>query len=131
MSRFGVCVLLAAHSMPSVGRSGHGDANVERADVVPGTQGRTTASGRVIDAVQRHAHESGLSVEHDEPYRGGYTTRRWGQPNHGVHAVQVEVARRLYLDEPTLRKTAGFSSMRTFACELVRRVGDAALSLRA
>jgi N-formylglutamate deformylase len=63
-TRFGVCVVLAAHSMPSVGRSGHGDANVERADIVPGTQGRTTASPALIDAVERHAVEAGLSVRH-------------------------------------------------------------------
>ena len=77
MARFGTCVVLAAHSMPSVGRTGHGDANIERADVVPGTQGRTTAAGSLIDTVERHAQGAGLNVKHDEPYRGGFATRYW------------------------------------------------------
>jgi N-formylglutamate amidohydrolase len=131
VARFGVCVLLAGHSMPSVGRSGHGDTNVERADVVPGTQGRTTAHSSLIDVVERHAREAGLSIKHDEPYRGGYATRHWGRPNRGVHAVQVEIARRLYMDETALVKTDAFPAIQTFARELVQKLGAASIALRA
>jgi N-formylglutamate deformylase len=92
---FGVVVLLSGHSMPSTARGGR----ERRADVVPGTRGRTSASGPVIDLVERHFTEEGLSVVHDEPYRGGYTTQRYGQPEQGVHAVQIELNRALYADE--------------------------------
>ncbi len=129
MQRFGVCVVLAAHSMPSVGRTGHGDTNVPRADVVPGTQGRTTASPPFIDVVEAHAREAGLSVRHDEPYRGGWTTRHWGRPAQGVHAVQVEVARRLYMDEAALVRGEAFDAMKKFARELVRKLGAAGLAM--
>jgi N-formylglutamate amidohydrolase len=131
MEKFGVCVVLAAHSMPSVGRTGHGDTNVQRADVVPGTQGRTTAQASLIDLVERHAQAAGLSVKHDEPYRGGYTTRHWGRPSHGVHAVQVELARRLYMNEAALVKNEAFSAMKSFATSLVEALGKAAFALRA
>lgn len=126
LERFGVCVLLAGHSMPSVGRSGHGDAAVKRADVVPGTQGRTTAAGALVDLVERHARDAGLTVKHDEPYRGGYTTRHWGRPSAKIHAIQVEIARRLYMDEVALAKHEGFAPMQKFARELVRKLADAA-----
>lgn len=128
VARFGVCVVLAGHSMPSVGRTGHGDSNVRRADVVPGTQGRTTAHASLIDLVERHAQEAGLSVRHDEPYRGGFTTRHWGRPAQGVHAIQVEIARRLYMDEASLTKTATFGTMQAFVRALVRKLGAAASS---
>ena len=131
VARFGQCVVLAAHSMPSVGRSGHGDANVERADVVPGTQGRTTAHASIIDVVERQAQQAGLSVKHDEPYRGGYATRFWGRPSEHIHAVQVEIARRLYMDEATLRPGAAFDATRRFATAVMRKLGEAALALRA
>ena len=124
VERFGTCVLLAGHSMPSVGRTGHGDANVQRADVVPGTQGRTTAHARFIDVVERHAREAGLSVLHDEPYRGGYTTRHWGRPSQHIHAVQVEIARRLYMDEAALVRSRSFDAMRAFTRALVRKLGE-------
>ncbi|HEY1957409.1 MAG TPA: N-formylglutamate amidohydrolase [Polyangiaceae bacterium] len=123
MNRFGVCVLLAAHSMPSIGRTGHGDTNVQRADVVPGTQGRTTAHAALIDTVERHAETAGLSVRHDEPYRGGFTTRHWGRPSQGIHAVQVEIARRLYMDEAALVRGQAFGAVQKFALELVRKLG--------
>jgi N-formylglutamate amidohydrolase len=40
-----------------------------------------------------------------------------------VHVVQVELARRLYMDEVTLQKTAGFERVRTFCGELVAKMG--------
>ena len=121
VARFGYCVLLAAHSMPSVARTGHADAGATRADVVPGTQGRTTASARVIDAVDEAAKAAGLTVLHDEPYRGGFTTRHYGRPRDQVHAIQVELSRRLYMDESTLaQKKDGFDHTRQFCRSVVR-----------
>jgi len=125
VARFGYCVLLAAHSMPSVGRSGHGDAGASRADVVPGTQGRSTAGARVIDAVEEASEEAGLTVQHDDPYRGGFTTRHYGRPRDQVHAIQVEISRRLYMDEATLAPLGageddGFERTRQFCRSVVR-----------
>ncbi len=131
LERFGVCVVLAAHSMPSVGRSGNGDTEVVRADVVPGTQGRTTAADSFIDRVERHAHASGFTVRHDEPYKGGFTTRQWGRPSQRIHAIQVELARRLYMDEVHLRRGPGFGQMQAFCRGLARELGRAALGLAA
>jgi N-formylglutamate deformylase len=34
-------------------------------------------------------------------FRGGWTTRHYGRPGEGVHAIQMEIAMRAYLDEPT------------------------------
>jgi N-formylglutamate amidohydrolase len=126
-ARFGFAVLLAAHSMPSVGRAAHGDPHAVRADVVPGTRGRTSAAARFIDAVDAHARAAKLSVAHDDPYQGGYTTQHYGRPDGGVHVVQVELARRLYMDEVGLGKTAqtgqGFDRMRAWCADLVALLG--------
>lgn len=122
-ARFGHVVLLAAHSMPSLGRAGHGDAGTPRADVVPGTRGRTTSRADFIDRVERLAGDAGFSVRHDDPYRGGFTTQRHGRPAENVHAVQVELARRLYMDEATLRKHRKFATLRTWCRALVAELG--------
>jgi N-formylglutamate amidohydrolase len=129
-ARFGLAVILAAHSMPSVGRSAHGDPGTPRADVVPGTQGRTSAHGTLIDAVDHAARRAGLTVQHDEPYRGGWTTQHYGRPRDGVHVVQVELARRLYMDETTLRRTERFEGTRRFCRSLVAELAAAAAALR-
>ncbi len=124
-ARFGYAVLLAAHSMPSVGRAGHGDASMARADIVPGTRGRTSASVGIIDVVDAHAKDAGFSVRHDDPYQGGYTTQHYGRPDLQVHVVQVELARRLYMDEGTLQKSSGFDRLAGWCTALAERLGRA------
>ena len=87
--------------MPSVGRVRNSKRLQRRADVVPGTLGYTSASRDVIDFVDQHFRQAGLSIAHDDPYRGGWTTRHYGRPHEGVHAVQIELNRDLYVDEAT------------------------------
>lgn len=125
-ARFGIAVVLAAHSMPSIDRGPRRDA-VEsvrsRADVVPGTRGRRSAAGRFIDAVEEHAVAQGWTVRHDEPYAGGFTTQHYGRPTEGIHAVQVELSRRLYVDETTLRPLPSFGTVRDWCSLLVSKLG--------
>ncbi|HEX8794488.1 MAG TPA: N-formylglutamate amidohydrolase [Polyangiaceae bacterium] len=136
-ARFGLCVVLAAHSMPSVerrGARGGGDkpraggdgaqaTTKHRADVVPGTRGRRSAAAKFIDLVEELARRRGWSVRHDDPYAGGFTTQHYGRPEQGVHVVQVELARRLYLDEVSLRPGPDFAGVRKWCRELVSALG--------
>jgi N-formylglutamate amidohydrolase len=146
LARFGVAVVLAAHSMPSVergagqGREKNGRdvsrlsspggprSQRTRADVVPGTRGRRSAAGRYIDAVETLAVARGWTVRHDDPYAGGFTTQHYGRPAEALHVVQVELARRLYLDEATLRPTVEFPVVRSWCRGLVAELGRLALS---
>ena len=124
--RFGYAIVLAAHSMPSVGRSGHPDRSHARADVVPGTRARTSAAGSVIDVVDHVAVAHGLTVAHDDPYKGGFTTQHYGRPREGVHVVQVELARRLYMDETTLAvDPPRFARLQRFCDELLTALAAA------
>lgn len=127
VERFGVAVLLAAHSMPSQGRTPAGEAGAPRADVVPGTRGRTTADARFIDALDTHARANGWSVRHDDPYRGGFTTQHYGRPHERVHAVQIELARRLYMDEAALVPHTRFADVRAWCRALVAKLAQTAL----
>ena len=123
-ARFGFVILLAAHSMPSSGRAGHRDTGNERAAIVPGSRGRTSAHPEVIDCPDRLAQARGWSVTHDEPYRGGFTTAHYGQPQRHQHAVQVELNRNLYMDEITLEPRRGaFEQTRQYCVELVTALG--------
>jgi len=120
----GRVVILAAHSMPSAGRRMLGGGAVRRADVVPGTRGRSTADGRIIDLIDSHFREAGLSVKHDDPYRGGWTTSSYGAPKRGQHAVQIELNRALYVDEKTSEiKPNDFAQLQTVLDRLVGKLG--------
>lgn len=123
-AKFGFVVLLAGHSMPSRGRPGHSDTGRDRADVVPGSRGRTTAASAVIDTPEQIARPRGWTVVHDDPYRGGYTTAFYGRPERHQHALQVELSRRLYMNEATLEKRPdGFEATRDFCTGLVAALG--------
>ncbi|NUO54658.1 MAG: N-formylglutamate amidohydrolase [Polyangiaceae bacterium] len=123
-AKFGFAILLAGHSMPSTGRRGHVDVGRGRADVVPGTRGRTTAGPEVIACAEQAAEKAGFSLRHDDPYQGGYSTTAYGRPDDGVHALQIELARRVYMDEDALvLSPEGLGRTRGFAEDLVRRLG--------
>ncbi|MGB5222235.1 MAG: N-formylglutamate amidohydrolase, partial [Polyangiales bacterium] len=121
----GHVVILAAHSMPSTGRRVFGGREVRRADIVPGTRGRSTADGRIIDLVDAHFRGAGLSVKHDDPYRGGWTTSSYGAPKRGQHAIQIELNRALYVNEETSEiKKRDFAQLQEVLDQLVSKLGE-------
>jgi len=127
IARHGYAILVAGHSMPSVGRDVRGGPILTRADVVPGTLGRSSAAASVIDAVDEHFRALGLSVAHDTPYRGGHSTAHYGRPASGVHAVQLELSRALYMDERDSRpREPAMSDLRRGLTELVATLTELA-----
>lgn len=127
-ARFGYAVLVAGHSMPSAVRRGAREIE-RRADIVPGSLGRTSADPRVIELVDQHFRAAGLTVRHDDPYRGGFTTAHYGRPAQKQHAVQIEINRALYMDELTcMPKRENFARLQELLRELVARLGSLALA---
>ncbi len=96
-TRFGVAVLLDLHSMPPLGAG--------RPRVVVGDRFGRAAAPRFVARVEQAA--AGHSVARNTPYAGGHILDRHGAPMRGVHAIQVELDRRLYLDERLDRPGAG------------------------
>jgi N-formylglutamate amidohydrolase len=54
----------------------------------------------------------GYQVARNSPYAGGYTTEHYGQPSQGIHALQIEINRRLYLNEADMTLSSGFASLK-------------------
>ena len=132
LATHGFVIVLSGHSMPSRGRDGHDDPGRDRADVVPGTRQRTTAAEAVIEVTERVAARFHLGLAHDEPYRGGHTTVRYGRPATGIHAIQIELNRKLYMDEQTLTKKPNeFQLMRNFCRALVQEMAGVRPALAA
>jgi N-formylglutamate amidohydrolase len=94
--RFGVAVLLDCHSMPPRG-SEDGDGQV-----VLGDRHGTSAAADLVAAAERAVREAGYGVVRNAPYAGGHITAHHGRPADGIHAIQIELDRGLYLG-PDLR----------------------------
>ncbi len=100
-ARFGYAILLDMHSMPSTGRPGHSDPGARRADIVPGDVRGASCAASLSSLVGAHFSSCGYSVRPNDPYMGGFITRHHGRPSRGIHAIQVELNRDLYMSEST------------------------------
>lgn len=102
VAAFGCCLLVDCHSMPA--HPAHGK---EPPDMVLGDAHGTTCAPRAARIVEEGLQGLGYSVRRNDPYAGGYITRHYGRPREGVHALQIEIARGLYMDETRIRPHAG------------------------
>ncbi|MHB1104099.1 MAG: N-formylglutamate amidohydrolase [Devosia sp.] len=121
LGAFGVAVLIDCHSMPRLARSGDRLAP----DIVLGDRYGTTCATALVDLAEMVFAGAGLRVARNRPYAGGFCTRTYGRPQHGIHALQIEVSRHLYMNEVTLEKNEGFPAMR----QLIERLLVALVSL--
>ncbi|MFU8803737.1 MAG: N-formylglutamate amidohydrolase [Bradymonadaceae bacterium] len=123
--QFGYCILLDGHSMPSRGRSGHSDPGSMRAEIVPGDIDGLSCDVRLRWLVEEHFRDAGYSVKSNDPYKGGWITRHYGEPERGVHAIQIEVRRDLYMDEKSFRiKDQGIARLRETCRELILKCAE-------
>lgn len=110
--RFGLAILLDLHSMPPLGDPGL----VPR--LVVGDRHGTTAATRFVRRVEVEARASGFAIARNAPYAGGHIVERQGDPRRGIHAVQLELDRSLYLDAALEAPGSGFDA----TVLLVRRI---------
>ncbi|MBY0225819.1 MAG: N-formylglutamate amidohydrolase [Hyphomicrobium sp.] len=105
---FGYAILIDCHSMPSAHMA---HAGVQRPDFVIGDRFGTSCDLRLTKLIRSIMTELGYEAQLNRPYAGGYITEHYGRPLRGVHAVQLEINRGLYMDERTLEKTPRFPSL--------------------
>ncbi|MGA9089881.1 MAG: N-formylglutamate amidohydrolase [Bradyrhizobium sp.] len=102
---FGTAVLVDCHSMPSVGVSRD---EPRRPDVVIGDRYGTSCAPLLADMVEETMSRLGYSVGRNKPYAGGFITEHYGNPASGLHTVQLELNRAIYMDERRRERSARF-----------------------
>lgn len=111
------CVLLDCHSMPS----GEPDALSGRSEphFVVGDAHGTSCDPTLPQAAQRFLEDKGYRVRRNDPYAGGYITRHYGRPKQGVHALQLEISRGLYMDQKHYRRLQDFAAIQILLSGLI------------
>jgi N-formylglutamate amidohydrolase len=117
--RFGFAVLVDCHSMPS---ASIGQPASARPDIVLGDRYGASCDVKVIRGLRAIFAEGSYEVHLNRPYAGGFITEHYGRPHRGVHAVQIEVNRALYLNEANLERGARFDALRTDFTRMMARV---------
>ncbi|HEU4659178.1 MAG TPA: N-formylglutamate amidohydrolase [Pseudolabrys sp.] len=118
---FGAAVLIDCHSMPS--NTGHKDDR-PRPEFVLGDRYGTSCVGVVAEVVENTLRSLGYSVSRNKPYAGGFITEHYGNPAVGLHAIQLEINRALYMDERTYTRAPGFAALAVDLEKLAVRIGE-------
>jgi N-formylglutamate amidohydrolase len=107
----GRAALIDWHSMPSAA-SGDPAYGRRGCDMVLGDRFGSACAPGLTRLVERELEGMGYRVARNAPYAGGYTTEFYGRPAEGIHALQIEINRAVYLDEAALKPTAGFARLK-------------------
>lgn len=100
---FGEAIVIDCHSMPSASSRG--------ADIVLGDRFGVSCARALTDHAESAFRRLGFHVVRNRPYAGGYTTEHYGRPEAGVHVLQIEINRRLYLDEARVNRASGWAAL--------------------
>ena len=121
-ARFGVAVLLDLHSMPPLGRA--------RPQLVFGDRFGDSAAGRFVHRLQSVAENARVPSALNAPYAGGHVLVRHGAPGSGIHAVQVELDRSLYLDARMDQPGPGLMPTAALVAAIIDALADEALDVQ-
>ncbi len=119
LDRFGCALLLDCHSMPP---APYGIPEV----VIGDCRGRTADYGISQDAVEL-VNRCGFTAGLNDPFAGGHVIERHARPARGVHALQIELDRRCYLDEPLRNPGPGFDRTAMLLQALAIELGETLL----
>jgi N-formylglutamate deformylase len=134
-ARFGASWHINCHSMNSVaGRQGEGGAGTARAEFVVGDRDGTTCDAAFTELVRSVLAGMGYDVKVNDPYKGVELVRAYSNPARRRMSLQLEINKRLYMDEATRERNAGFEPLQKNLLALVDAVLEytqSALSSRA
>ena len=119
-ARYGYSIHINCHSMPAIASSHATEFPGEvHADFVVGDRDGSTASAALSRLVRAHLSALGYNVAYNHPYKGVELVRRYGKPAEQRHSIQLEINRKLYMNEETLALTPGFDSLKAHLRSLV------------
>ena len=117
---FGTAVLIDCHSMPPLPvRQAGGPVRI-----VVGDRFGAGASAAIVDEAMAVIEGAGLRVARNHPYAGGHTIDRHGRPAQGIHAIQIEFDRSLYLDAALDRPNDNLLACGHLLATVAARIGD-------
>lgn len=105
VDQFGFCVLIDCHSMP--GQITHPEDGTQPHFIIGDRFGQTASTAFSLAAIAL-LRQAGFNVSHNRPYAGGFITENYGFPAKNVHSLQIEISRRLYLDEARYMRSSNF-----------------------
>ena len=120
--RHGIAVLFDCHSMPSEALRAAPRVRGRVPDVVLGDRFGAAAARHLVAETQAAFEAEDFIVARNAPFAGGYITQRYGRPARGLHAIQIEIDRALYLDQRRVAPGVRFDDVRARLDRVVARL---------
>ncbi|MGL1919674.1 MAG: N-formylglutamate amidohydrolase [Hyphomicrobiales bacterium] len=117
--KYGFSLLTDCHSMPS-----RFSKNQPAPDFIIGDLHGQSCNQHVSETIYKHLENCGYTVRLNQPYAGGAITRKYQSPQLGLHSVQIEINRGLYMDEQTIQKSENFKNLQTDLVNLSQNIID-------
>lgn len=124
-ARWGAALLIDLHSMPPLTPGPTG----RRTEIVVGDRFGASCSGALIAATFDNLAGQNMLAAYNRPYAGGYVLDRHGSPADGIHALQIEVCRSLYLDSTQHTLSEGMDAVTSALADLVRTLARELIAL--
>lgn len=121
-SAFGEALLIDCHSMPHEAIEGHSRPGHLRPDVVLGDRFGAAAGRDMMDRVESAFASAGLHVARNTPFAGAFIAQSYGRPSGRRHVIQVEIDRRLYLDEARIELLPDFADFRRLMSAVIAEI---------
>lgn len=108
----GIAFHLSCHCMGTIGPATAHDFGKRRADFCLSDRDGTTSSRAFVDIIAAALRKHGFSVSFNDPFKGAESIRLHGRPDDGVHSVQIEVIKELFMDEESFQRKPDFARLR-------------------
>ena len=119
---FGQAILVDLHSMPHEALEATTSDINKRPEIVLGDRFGSAASDEIVSKIEHAFKDAGLRVVRNSPFAGANVTQRYGRPSRNQHAVQIEIDRALYMDEPTITPRADFTQFRDLMTGVISQI---------
>ncbi len=120
--QFGSAVLFDCHSMPSDALRAAPKVRGHRPEIILGDRFGAASSREITAETQEAFQDAGFTVARNAPFAGGYITQRYGRPSRQLHAIQIEIDRGIYLDQPQVEALPEFGEIRGRISAVVERL---------
>ena len=121
---FGCVYHVNCHSMRARGNPMDEDGESDRPDFVISDGDGGTSDPHFTKFVSDHLRDEGFTAPCNDPYKGADLVRRYSDPARGRHSIQIEINRKLYMNEERVEKAATFPAVKDVLTDLIRTIAD-------
>ena len=99
------------------------DEGRARPEVILGDRYGSACAPALVDLAERTLAAMGYRVARNQPYAGGFNTLHYGRPSEGLHALQIEINRAIYMDEARIERRPSLAPVVADMTRLIEALG--------